>query len=364
MESARENLPLTAIRGVAAAWVAGCHIQPFWFPGAPATIASALLMGRTAVDIFFVLSGFILAQVYGAVRFEQVPTFWLRRICRVYPLHLSVMAALALSALTVSALHGWAHLYDWGSFGVVTLLLQSFLLDGAPWNPPSWSVGVELLCYAIFPLTVRLMCRMPGLLLAGVAAALALAEARVLHQYDGAITGSGAVLRGLVGFHLGAALCLLLPRLPVRAAPAAGLAGSVGIAFGIVAASPAVIVLAAAVTIVALAPDRGLLAGALAWGPLVWLGRVSFSIYLLHAPLLAVLNRVLSHLVGPWAITTIFLAILIPLSQATYRFIEAPGRRLPSRLHARALHRDGSVRVRVLPDESRPVASVVVSSES
>jgi peptidoglycan/LPS O-acetylase OafA/YrhL len=335
MQAARENLPLTAIRGIAAAWVVAHHMQPFWFPDAPAALASGLMMGHTAVDIFFVLSGFILTRVYGPVRFRHVPMFWLRRICRVYPLHLSVMAALALSVLAASATGGSAHAHDWSGFFVVTLLLQSILLNDSPWNPASWSVGVELLCYAIFPLTVRLMGRVPGLLLAGIAMALVLAEALVLQRYDGVVFGQGAILRGLVGFHLGAVLCLLLPRLPVRAAPAAALAGVIGIAVGIGAASQTTVVLAAAVTIVALDPARGLVARVLSQAPLVWLGRVSFSIYLLHVPLFVALNRVLPHFVGRWAMAAAFVVIMIPLSEAAYQFIEQPGRRLPALLNAR-----------------------------
>jgi len=153
MRTPGENLPLTSIRGVAAAWVVAYHVQPLWFPRAPGAVASGLLIGHTAVDIFFVLSGFILAQVYGVMRAGQVPMFWLRRICRIYPLHLAVMATVPLAILMASALRGAAHPSDWISFGVITLLLQSFLLDDSPWNPPSWSLGVELLCYAVFPLT-------------------------------------------------------------------------------------------------------------------------------------------------------------------------------------------------------------------
>jgi peptidoglycan/LPS O-acetylase OafA/YrhL len=82
---------LTALRGIASARVVGFHVQPLWFPGTPADIASVLWLGQTAVDIFFVLSGFILACVYGALRLDRVPLFWLRRICRIYPLHLVVL---------------------------------------------------------------------------------------------------------------------------------------------------------------------------------------------------------------------------------------------------------------------------------
>jgi peptidoglycan/LPS O-acetylase OafA/YrhL len=188
-------------------------------------------------------------------------------------------------------------------------------------------VGIELRCYAVFPLTLWLMHHVSSVVLACIAGALALAESWVLHKVGGTTVGTGAVLRGLVGFHLGVALSLLQPRLPVRVASGVALAGFAGIALGICAGSPVAVVLAGAATIAALASEHGLGARALSWAPLVWLGRVSFSIYMLHSQLQVVLNRALSHFLGRWSMLAIFLAILFPLSEATYRFIEQPGRR-------------------------------------
>ena len=176
MAAVREILPLTSIRGLASVWVAADHVQSVWFLDCEAGLASALAMGSTAVDIFFVLSGFILAQVYGAMGLQQTPVFWLRRICRVYPLHLAVMGAIAVLVLSAAALHRSANPHDWAAFGVVTLLLQSFLLNETPWNPPSWSVGVELLCYAVFPLTLWLIRHVSVLVLAFIVCVMALAE--------------------------------------------------------------------------------------------------------------------------------------------------------------------------------------------
>ena len=93
--------------------------------------------------------------------------------------------------------------------------------------------------------------------------------------------------------------------------------------------------LSAAVLIFALAPSRGLVAHVLSCGPLVWLGRVSFSIYLLHVQLLSVLDRALSSSVDPRVKVVIFLAILLALSEVTYWFIEQPGRRLPMVIKAK-----------------------------
>jgi peptidoglycan/LPS O-acetylase OafA/YrhL len=73
--------------------------------------------------------------------------------------------------------------------------------------------------------------------------------------------------------------------------------------------------------------------------PLVWLGRVSFSIYLLHMPVLAVLERLLPPhelplppLGGALLRDAVALAVVLAASALAYRLVEEPGRRLPSRL--------------------------------
>ena len=172
----RENQPLTALRGVASVWVVGHHVQPFWFANVPSGIASVLWMGHTAVDIFFVLSGFILACVYGALPLNRAPLFWLRRLCRIYPLHLAVLGT--LGGMTLGAvLLGVSHAsHDWKSLGVGALLLQPFLPELSSWNRPTWSLGIELLCYAVFPAVALLFGRARVGILAAVAIAFAVAE--------------------------------------------------------------------------------------------------------------------------------------------------------------------------------------------
>src|SRR6478735_12558 len=95
-----EIRPLTAIRGLAALWIVVHHIQPTWWPNAGAVPSLAMSMGYTAVDIFFVLSGFILSDVYRRLTLSRLPQFWLRRLLRIYPLTLCVLAPLVV-------LHVW-----------------------------------------------------------------------------------------------------------------------------------------------------------------------------------------------------------------------------------------------------------------
>jgi peptidoglycan/LPS O-acetylase OafA/YrhL len=332
--SSRENLPLTALRGVASVWVVLCHVQPVWFPGAPAGIAAVFSLGGAAVDIFFVLSGFILACVYGGLHLNRAPLFWLRRVCRIYPLHLAVLATFGGMTLAAVLLHRSAYSHDWESFFIGALLLHPFLPGLTDWNPPTWSLGIEMLCYALFPFVTRLFARAGSWIIAAAAIGLGAAEWYVVRQYGDATAGQGAVLRGLAGFHLGMALGFLSPRLRPDAAVPASLAAAGALVAGVALVNPPAVVLSAAVLILALSPERGPVARLLASRGVVWLGRVSFSIYLLHAPLMNLIQRVPVP-GGHWGHLVVLAAILFPMSEVTYRWIERPGRRIPAVLMRR-----------------------------
>ncbi len=328
LSSQRENLPLTALRGVASVWVVLCHVQPIWFPGTPAGIAAVFWLGQAAVDIFFVLSGFILACIYGGLRLNRAPLFWLRRVCRIYPLHLAVLATFGGLTFAAVLLHRSGFVHDWTSFWVEALLLQPFLPGLTPWNPPAWSLGIEMLCYALFPFVAPLFTRSSAWPIGAVAIGLAAAECYVLRNYGSATSGQGAVLRGLAGFHLGMALGFLSPRLRPGLAVPASLVAAAGMVAGIALVSPVAVVLSAAALILALSSEAGPVALVLASRGTVWLGRVSFSIYLLHAPLMNLVQRVPVP-GGHWTHLVVFFAVLLPLSELTYRWIERPGRRIP-----------------------------------
>jgi peptidoglycan/LPS O-acetylase OafA/YrhL len=144
----------------------------------------------------------------------------------------------------------------------------------------------------------------------------------------------GAVLRGLAGFNLGVALGWLAPRLPPGLAASLSLVATACLIAGLALTSPGVVVVSAAGLILMLWPEQGPVARLLATRWAVWLGRVSFSIYLLHAPLLNLVQRVPLP-GGHWSHLLMFVAVLFPLSEITYRWIEQPGRRIPDLLMRR-----------------------------
>ena len=163
----RQLQSLTPLRGIAALAVVMFHLTR----GSDDTsVPASFLRGYLGVDLFFVLSGFVLAHVYGrgflADRsWRAIGAFLWARFARVYPLHLFVMAVLVaagyaqgLSALTV---------------------LANFLLLLVPWpvhniNPPSWSLSAEWYAYLLFPFMVGWLWRCDKRIAAAVCVALLL----------------------------------------------------------------------------------------------------------------------------------------------------------------------------------------------
>lgn len=121
--------------------------------------------GRSAVQLFFILSGFILTYVYYAPQTSgrvDKRDFWFHRFARIYPLYLFAMIVyLPFIASQQATMHGSAssviaHLAFYGA--VAGLLVQAWVprLAGA-WNAPGWSLSAEAFFYAVFPFVLPRM---------------------------------------------------------------------------------------------------------------------------------------------------------------------------------------------------------------
>jgi len=337
------NRPLTAIRGFAALWVVGHHLQfELSYIGYP--FAGWLFRpGYVAVDIFFVLSGFVITAVHRDLTRAGLGDFALRRIFRLYPLHLFVLAVILGLWLWSEARFG-AHnpterLRD---LPIVILLLQPYLIHGLTWNTVSWSIGVELLCYALFPLVIGGLRQLEfvGCLL--ILLMLAAIERHVLSEM---IWGWPAVARGLAGFGLGMAvqqMTVLAGRPRARTASLIEAAALLGILLAVLGDDRRLIPLFAAALIWALAAERGVIARALGAGWCVWLGRISFSVYLIHPTLIDLAfvwlppGRLgLGHTADGLVWTLLVVSLLLGVATMTWRWIEEPARRFGIRLAKR-----------------------------
>jgi peptidoglycan/LPS O-acetylase OafA/YrhL len=142
---------LTGLRAPLAYWVAAYHFMPL---PEQSPLWALLGPGHLAVDVFFVLSGYVLTQRYAAVELREASQrrqFWLRRVARLYPLYL-VSLALGIAA-------AWPHNLPtlMSAAGQLRTALQLLLLNA--WAPlamfspnwAAWSLSVEALFYLLFP---------------------------------------------------------------------------------------------------------------------------------------------------------------------------------------------------------------------
>ena len=343
-----DRLPaLTGLRGLAALWVLVFHAWAL--SGAagsalPAPWAALLGAGWLGVDIFFVLSGFLLARGLGAQCTGDVgrpdwPAFALMRVARILPAYYAQLAVFALpaTALVLTPAIAWTPA-SMGE-GIAHGLLW---LNAWPWVPahlgPWWSLPVEAGFYAALPLLwwawggAR---RMVGLLLG--TACLAVAWRFAMHDVasiEPRIGWAEHVPGRMVQFVAGMALAWWMARCESegRGGPGAGADpvpsrshgadALVVLAFGalvalpllggdrayvgivdargwtwlwpLFTAAPVVVLLASLVR----APS-GRIARLLATTPLVALGTVSFGLYLWHYPVQWALRAALGGYVPP-----------------------------------------------------------------
>ncbi|QLI80953.1 acyltransferase [Chitinibacter fontanus] len=231
-----KTLPLlTALRGFAALMVFFFHARLLVFPQWKAPLAEYTQFfenGYLWVDLFFILSGLVLAHVYAHSFAASTISFrrfiWLR-LTRIYPLFLLTMAVLV-------AWEGykWAHqigyfggpLFNaWGMAGIPAfagpfnqaealwqnlLLVQVLAGKGLTWNVAAWSLSVEWFSYLAFPLLLLLVSgRYRAELLVVFALAALYAICRIKGNLD-VTEGWLSILRGMASFTLGLALQRLL----------------------------------------------------------------------------------------------------------------------------------------------------------
>ena len=335
--------PLTALRFMAALWVV---LYTFWPNLDVSFLPNLAAKGYLGVELFFVLSGFILSHVYlhafAEKRFSYRGFLW-ARIARVYPLHvftlLGVMA-LGLTAVAVG-LSIDASVLSWKSLPAHLLMVHAWgFANEAGWNHPSWSISAEWFAYLAFPLFAMAawpLRKRPWVATAGAAVFL-MGLYAVFERLAGfpltEATFRWGALRIVPCFAYGCALYLVYRRAPL---PRAGLlaisAGVVMVASASVLAWDAVTVLAAGLLILALASIPAGKAGWLGSKPAVYLGEISYSVYMVCAPWQILAVNLAARATGAEdkrLHVLVWLGIILGLiaaAAATYHLIERPARK-------------------------------------
>lgn len=348
---------LTGLRGIVAAWVVLFHLSQVGRPiGRVAVpgLRAVVEHGWIGVDIFFMLSGFVLLHAHGrevATRpLAAVPGFLAARFWRVYPLNAAVLALIAAVVVAdpgfAAAVRG-AEPADLGPAAWVRALTISTRWFGdAPGNcnEPIWSLSVEIIGYAVFPVVAWLAMRLGEMRQALIAAlaciALWLAIQIGLGQLGtNLIRGGPSVWRMACMFAAGVALYRarrLAPAAAVRWSGAVGVAAMAG-AVPLLAGDATLMPFAAAGTIWTLSFGHGRLARLLRTRVAMFLGRISFPLYLLHLMalrwIISLLNRAgtVSPLVDVAALVA-GVAAIVAASWLLHRLVERPSARRAHRI--------------------------------
>lgn len=344
----REIRPLTGVRGIAACWVVACHWSGDELTGMARDVA---LHGYAAVDLFMILSGFVLAMTYvprmqaGRNRYRY---FIWQRFCRLYPLY----AVTTLVCLAEDWLCGTGVFAPDAGAALPAILSNVLMTTTHLWDVdaidgPSWSISVEFTLNLFFPLFVLLCVRLSRGWSVGVAVlcGLALVLVSVLnHRLDGGVPGElGTLDTRLMYLRCGPefALGMLCWRFWRRTGWAARFGRTAWLAVvlaAMVAMAPfkamdLPFVAACCCLVIGLASDRGWIAACFGSPVLHWLGTISFSLYLWHAaflPLRPVLLRSLPMGAPGMAAMTansINLCLVLVVSTLSYYRFEVPVRR-------------------------------------
>jgi peptidoglycan/LPS O-acetylase OafA/YrhL len=322
----------TGLRGIAATLVFVVHLHygaimgGFWF------------LSPYPVDLFFILSGFILNWVYlGSGKPLQWGNYFWARAARILPLYyLTLVACMPLVAISL----GWPS-SPWITDVLLNLSLLSGILNTPTFNGPAWSIGVEYFCYIlVFPVLVALM-RLrwrPWLLLAwsGVAI-LVFSRGLVICHRGGLFADAPSFLsnpflqRGIIGFTIGFLVCTIFLRVQKYpwSASLISTAACIFIALMVLALSKAIPPHMALYTMPFLvfftAFDCGIVASVLKLGPIQWLGTRSYSIYLWHQPIINYTEHFRDFISEPLYSAAILFSVF-GVAEVSYRYFEIPAR--------------------------------------
>ncbi|MCW0215644.1 MAG: acyltransferase [Pseudonocardia sp.] len=375
---------MTGLRIVAAVWVVVFHFHFTALPGVADVVGvfgPLITAGALGVDLFFVLSGFVIAYTYleqlgPRLRARDTGRFVWARACRIWPTYVLVFNLFGIWLVARSvfgsdpdiAFQGVQPRLGFGEWLQQMVMVQLWdqpFFDGASWVGSTWSISAEWLAYVLFPVAALVLYRMRNL----PAGVLALGALGLMMPIAMAYLTTGSpyypwswAVRILGGFGAGALTYLVVRRLRSpggghgaglrRAASWIGTGTPVLIVVGLLAGELAgpgrggvvIVLFPLLVGSLALAesPDgkqRGL-ARLLSTDRMVHGGRISYALYLVHIPMFEVFwlalrrfggydgvsvlaaDTLLAHVVG-----LLVLVATVPVAHLLFVGVEEPARR-------------------------------------
>ncbi len=337
---------LESMRGLAACFVVLYH-SPFIFSD---TSLSFIANSYLFVDLFFVLSGFVITHAYSERILAGLTLFRFAglRLARLYPLHLAMLFAYLLFVLVkhYAYLNGFGGPQEFdknnlGSFIANLLLIHSLgLYNYGTWNIYSWSISVEFYTYVVFFVLITTLDRRKSIIFPAVIATLIYVFVLYINSGQINVIYQFGIFRCLAGFYLG----VLIYRLRIKqkyklrylnlleCAALLGLITSVSLAHTGVTAQVLVIISLGAAIYVFSQDQSGIFGRILNLSLLACIGRWSYSIYMLHGLFIAIIYsfflyviKVSTHdLSGVVTViaNTLLLIVVIVISKYSYQHIE------------------------------------------
>jgi peptidoglycan/LPS O-acetylase OafA/YrhL len=356
---------LTPLRGIAALWVVVFHFSEIVAKFVSTQYSLLLSKGYLMVDLFFILSGFIMIHVYRkkfqtGLSIKNFREFIVARFARVYPLHFFTLMILIL---LVALSGGWNIVQDPKAISTNLLLLHSFGIHKIfTWNVPSWSISAEWWAYMVFPVIVLFIYRKKGLAIAILGLFVVLAYLAIMfwiprvNIFDPAapprrnldVTFDYGFLRGLAGFISGLLLYRLYEEGLLRKFFQTDIATAISILLAILSMhfgwNDGFTIIFFAAIVFSFALNNGKLHSLCnMWLP-QYLGKISYSIYLIQIfpviPIFAGLKLPGLIYTDHSATTTfwtgagyclIYMVIVTGLASLTYYTIEKPSRKFINR---------------------------------
>ena len=335
-----EIASLTSIRGIAAVWVVALHGSGILFSIVPegSFLGPLFDAGIMAVPLFFILSGYVIGvrymECFKVIKYSEIIKFLWLRLGRIYPLH---FVTLIVSLLLVTR-RGWPE--DEGhsvaSFWENCVLIHAWNWDfKLTWNYPSWSISSEWFAYLFFPMLAFGFSR-TGPKVAWIMVLASCVVSVAVYSIEGMLPFKGlmVVIPTFIG---GVALSTRIT--PQNNLPAAILGVLLMVVMltlpfmmhsGVVMKAAYLIIFFILVAALACGGDRL----NLIWGfkPLVYLGTISYSLYLTHVISLTLLTRFLplnfagEHLFQRISVVALLSAAVFFVAVICHYVIEKPMR--------------------------------------
>jgi peptidoglycan/LPS O-acetylase OafA/YrhL len=364
--------PLTSLRAFAAIWVACVHItmggNDSYLPEFSDKVDwgafdRLINYGLYAVDIFFILSGFIISYAYSAsmrknMSFQTLKNFYVSRFARLYPLTFVVTCLLFATYLTGTWTPEWE--INSSKFLCSIFFLNIFDFVSCQINPPAWSISAEFFAYLSFPLIMLLLPGKKGALtyvLSIIVLSLLYGTVQELYTYltpenvYWQHSNAFALFRVLLGFLIGCVLYALYKTNYEESDTRQARRNEKAFWAVILSLLVLLTVLPSALLVYPLFPwliytlacAGGVVKKFFSLPFIVYLGKISFSIYIVHIPVSEIFRAFLHDTYAAldpatdqiliWGHFVVILSAVIGVAAIGYHMVEDPARRyIKSRL--------------------------------